>query len=53
MNNYIRVGLCGSSKVGKTTLVAILTKGIQDDGNGGSRNHILNYTHELKKGGMT
>jgi GTPase len=40
------MGIIGNVDAGKSTLVAVLTKGMPDDGNGGARTRIFNYKHE-------
>ncbi|CAD8143974.1 unnamed protein product [Paramecium octaurelia] len=50
---FSRVALAGSTRCGKTTLLGVLTKGLSDDGKGYLRNIMVNYSHEVKKGGQT
>lgn len=45
------MALLGSTRCAKSTLLGVLTKGVNDDGNGYARNLMLNYDHEIKKGG--
>jgi GTPase len=40
----------GNVDAGKSTLVSVLTKGIEDDGNGSARVRVLNYQHEQETG---
>ncbi|CAD8151748.1 unnamed protein product [Paramecium pentaurelia] len=49
----VRIALAGNTKCGKTTLLGVLTKGMCDDGQGSLRNIMVNYAHEIKKGGQT
>ncbi len=42
----LKLGVIGNVDAGKSTLVSVLTKGIEDDGNGSARVRVLNYLHE-------
>ena len=42
---HIKMGIIGNVDAGKSTLVAVLTKGMPDDGNGVARTRIFNYKH--------
>lgn len=42
------MGIIGNVNAGKSTLVAVLTKGnITNNGNGVARSRIFNYKHEM------
>ena len=41
----LKLGVIGNVDAGKSTLVSVLTKGIEDDGNGSARIRVLNYLH--------
>ena len=47
---HIKMGIIGNVDAGKSTLVAVLTKGMPDDGNGVARTRIFNYKHQLETG---
>ena len=46
----LKLGVIGNVDAGKSTLVSVLTKGIEDDGNGSARVRVLNYLHEQETG---
>lgn len=46
----IRVALFGPSGVGKTTLMAVLSKGQLDNGHGSARLSLLHHRHEMLSG---
>lgn len=46
----MKLGVIGNVDAGKSTLVSVLTKGIEDDGNGSARVRVLNYLHEQETG---
>ena len=46
----IKLTVIGNVDSGKTTLVGVLTKGINDDGRGGARVRVFNYPHEAENG---
>lgn len=45
VNNSIKLGIIGNVDSGKSTLVGVLSKGINDDGNGSARSRVVNYKH--------
>jgi GTPase len=47
---HLKLGIIGNVDAGKSTLVAVLTKGMPDDGNGIARGRICNYRHEQETG---
>ena len=49
-NNYIRVAVVGNVDSGKSTLTAVLTKSILDDGRGSSRTFVMKHRHEIESG---
>jgi len=51
-NKYIdiRIAVCGEEDSGKSTLVAVLSRGKLDDGNGLMRVHCFNHLHEIECG---
>ena len=42
--------MIGNVDSGKSTLVGVLCKGIQDDGRGAARLRVFNYPHEVENG---
>lgn len=46
----MNVAVLGSVDSGKSTLVAVLTRGILDDGNGSARVDVMNHAHEKRTG---
>lgn len=46
----IRVAVIGNVDSGKSTLVGVLTRCIQDDGRGSARSYVFNYSHEQANG---
>ncbi len=56
-NNYVnidfyekRIVFLGESKVGKSTLISVMTKNIVDDGKGSARLALFNHKHEMFTG---
>ncbi len=51
-HNYmgLRIGVAGSADSGKTTCMGVLTRGVNDDGNGKARRSVFNYKHEIDSG---
>lgn len=48
--NDIRIAVIGNVDSGKSTLVGVLSKGINDDGRGLARSLVFNYAHEHANG---
>ena len=46
----VRVAIIGNVDSGKSTLVGVLSKGELDDGRGGARKKVFNFTHEAENG---
>ncbi|CAG9318719.1 unnamed protein product [Blepharisma stoltei] len=46
----VRVAVIGNVDSGKSTLVGVLTRCIQDDGRGSARSYVFNYSHEQANG---
>jgi GTPase len=46
----VRVAVIGNVDSGKSTLVGVLTKGINDDGRGSARSKVFNFGHESENG---
>ena len=46
----LRVAVLGSAACGKTTLVAVLARGVIDNGAGVARMHVLRHLHEAEAG---
>lgn len=46
----MKIGVIGNVDSGKTTLVGVLSKGIEDDGRGEARNRVFNFKHEMENG---
>lgn len=49
-SDYIRIAVVGNVDSGKSTLVAVLTKSLLDDGRGKARLRVFNYPHEAVNG---
>ena len=49
-SDYIRLAMVGNVDSGKSTLVGVLTKGLNDDGRGSARLKVFNYPHEVQNG---
>mmetsp|Transcript_41243 Transcript_41243/g.94885 ORF Transcript_41243/g.94885 Transcript_41243/m.94885 type:complete len:699 (-) Transcript_41243:193-2289(-) len=46
----VRICTCGNVDSGKSTLLGVLTRGLQDDGRGKARSPIFRHRHELESG---
>ncbi|GAA97731.1 uncharacterized protein L969DRAFT_106089 [Mixia osmundae IAM 14324] len=46
----LRVAQCGNVDAGKSTLLGVLTKGINDDGRGRARISLFRHKHEIETG---
>lgn len=46
----VRIAIAGNVDSGKSTLVSVLTKGLEDDGKGSARLRVFNYPHEAENG---
>jgi GTPase len=46
----LRVAVAGNVDAGKSTTVGVLTKGVNDDGNGKARASVFNFKHEQESG---
>ncbi|OMJ74566.1 hypothetical protein SteCoe_26465 [Stentor coeruleus] len=50
LTDDIRIAVIGNVDSGKSTLVGVLTKCVQDDGRGHARSLVFNYAHEQANG---
>jgi len=46
----VRICTCGNVDSGKSTLLGVLTRGLQDDGRGKARSPIFRHRHEMESG---
>ena len=45
-----RIAIAGNVSSGKSTLLAVISKGVKDDGKGAARNQIFQHNHEFRSG---
>ena len=45
-----RIAIAGNVSSGKSTLLAVISKGVKDDGRGAARNQIFQHNHEFRSG---
>lgn len=45
-----RIAIAGNVSSGKSTLLAVMSKGVKDDGKGAARNQIFQHNHEFRSG---
>ena len=46
----VRIAVIGNVDSGKSTIVGVLSRGINDDGRGSARQKVFNYSHEAANG---